>query len=396
MIPELLQPEIQKFISEKLNENLVQLALKKNPFTTIEWSSILNQIKAKKKADKKLPTWFNTSLIYYPEALSIEQTSSEELALYKSKLMHGKNIIDCSGGFGVDSYYFARQFEEVHHCEINAELSNIVNYNYKILNQDNIKCYAENSLTVLENSTTLYDWIYIDPSRRNDHKGKVFMFSDCEPNVNELLDFYLTKSNNIMIKSAPILDLSIGLDELTYVKEIHIIALNNEVKELLWIIEKQHTSQPLIKAINITQKTTYKNTFELNIEPFTNYNLPLKYLFEPNAAIMKSGRYNQLKNSFDIKKIHQHSHLFTSNTLFNNFPGRIFEIIKVIPFKEKEFKKEFNGSKMNISTRNFPLSPDEIKKKFKIKDGGEIYAFFSTNFQENKIVLMCNKIDSNE
>jgi 16S rRNA G966 N2-methylase RsmD len=229
----ILNPEIQAFINANIDTRISILALKKNPFQDMEWISILNQVEAKAKAKDKLPIWFNTENIIYPGKISIEQTSSEKTANHKTTIVSGESLIDLTGGFGVDDYYFSKKIKAVAHCEINPELSNIVKHNFEQLEAKNITCYEGDSSSTLRTLNQKWDWIYIDPSRRNYAKGKVFMLRDCLPNVPENLDYYFNNTNAILIKTAPLLDLSAGLSELKYVKTIHIIALENEVKELL-------------------------------------------------------------------------------------------------------------------------------------------------------------------
>ena len=216
----LLQPEIQDFINKNLNEDSTKLALKKNPFPEVNYSVLINQIIAQKKAKEKLPTWFLLENIIYPEKISIEQTSSETTAKYKASLVSGKKMIDCSGGFGIDGYYFSKQFQSVIHCELNPDLSQIVKHNFEVLKATNIDCFHGDSTEILEQLNERFDCIYIDPSRRNDAKGKVFMLADCLPNVIDLQDFYYQFTNTILIKTAPILDLRAGLLELKNVAQI--------------------------------------------------------------------------------------------------------------------------------------------------------------------------------
>ena len=221
----ILNPSIQEFIQKQIGISVAKLALQKNPFPEVEWIAILNQIEAKTKAKEKLPSWYNTANIIYPSKISVEQTSSENTAQYKSSLIEGESLIDLTGGFGVDDFYFAKQFTSVTQCEINSDLSAIVKHNFEQLGVTNIDCIPGDSQATLETLPTKWDWMYIDPSRRNDAKGKVFMLKDCLPNVPENLDFYFNKSKAILIKTAPLLDLAAGLSELQNVKAIHIVAL---------------------------------------------------------------------------------------------------------------------------------------------------------------------------
>lgn len=388
----ILHPEVQDYINKNLKIDPSVLILKGIPFTELKVSEVVEQIEAKNKCEKKLPTWFRQDNIYYPNKLNIEQTSSELTADYKSRLIKGKTLIDLTGGFGVDAYYFSKHFEEVTHCELNSELSRIVSYNLKLLKAHNIDVIAQDGLSYLQNSSKNYDWIYVDPSRRHDSKGKVFFLKDCLPNIPEHLNLLWSRSKNILIKTSPLLDITIGLNELENVKTIYVVAVNNEVKELLWILEQGFTGQIAIKTTNIKNQNSEHFDFfmEDEAQAETIYNQPLTYLYEPNAAIMKSGGFNALTTTFNVKKLHKHSHLYTSEKLIN-FPGRAFEIRKVIPYHKKHIKS-LAIQKANITTRNFLETVQNIRKQFKIKDGGDHYLFFTTNNDNEKIVLVCAKI----
>jgi hypothetical protein len=386
-----LKPEIQQFIDAHIGADISKLALQKNPFPEVEWIVVLNQIAAKTKAKDKLPTWFECANIIYPSKVSIEQTSSEKTALYKSELLSGISLIDLTAGFGVDDFYFSKRFEWVVHCEMNAELSEMVSHNFLEMKATNIKCFSGDSLQILEKLKRKFDWIYIDPSRRNETKGKVFMLRDCQPNVPELLHTYFKYADNILIKTAPILDITAGLSELENVKKIHIIAVDNEVKELLWEISKDYSSDIQIETVNITKDEQEKFTYNLGESTDVFYSLPLKYLYEPNSAIMKSGGFNFVAKTYQISKLHQHSHLYISNHIID-FPGRIFQIENIISYNKANMKQFLENSKANITTRNFPDTVESIRKKWKIKDGGNSYCFFTTDANHNKIALICTKI----
>lgn len=388
---EILRTEIQEFINANVHNDVAKLALKKNPFSEIDFAVILNQITAKSKSENKLPTWFQAKNIIYPSKISVEQTSSEKTALYKSEIISGESLIDLTGGFGVDDYYFSKQFKSVVHCEMNYELSDIVNHNFQQLKAENIKCFAGDSSEILKNLNRKFDWIYIDPSRRSDAKGKVFMLKDCLPNVPELLETYFEYSENILIKTAPILDISAGLIELSNVKTIHIVALENEVKELLWEIKKGHSGSIEIKTVNILKDKIEKLDFDLSREYYANLGLPKQYIYEPNSAVMKSGAFDAVSSLFEIDKLHGNSHLYTSDELID-FPGRTFQLEQIIPYAKSEMKAFLQNKKANITVRNFPETVENIRKKWKIADGGNQYCFFTTNLNNDKIVLLCTKI----
>ena len=387
---DLLNIDVQNFINDQLNQNITKLALQKNPFPHIEWITILEQIESKTKAKEKLPSWFSAKNIIYPPKISIEQTSSETTASYKSNLISGASLIDLTGGLGVDDFYFSKQFKKIVHCEINPDLSAITAHNFKQLNALHIECLSGDSQSILADSDQIWDWIYIDPSRRSESKGKVFMLKDCLPNVPENIDLYFSKSKSILIKTAPLLDLTAGLSELKNVKTIHIIALNNEVKELLWELHKDYSGTVSIKTVNILKNKEEKFDLPEN-NSLPTYGLAEEYLYEPNSAIMKSGGFDAVSSVFKLNKLHTNSHLYTNSELID-FPGRRFKINKQLNYNKLELKNNLINQKANITIRNFPETVENIRKKWKIKEGGNTYCFFTTDINNNKIVLICSKI----
>lgn len=390
MNPAILHPKIQQFITDNLKSDITKLILKGSPFEDVSIQELANQIVAKQKSEKKLPTWFSSKNIYYPAKLSIEQTSSEITAKYKSDLVSGNKIIDITGGFGVDCLQFSKHFKKVIHCEINDDLSTIVKHNYQQLNAHNIVTFSGDGLEFLKNTKEIFDCIYIDPSRRNDTKGKVFLLQDCLPNVPENIDFLFTKTHQILIKNSPILDITSTINELKFVKEIHIIAVNNEVKELLFLLEKDCTSSINIKTTNISKNNTQVFNFTYQEVKQSEYSEPLTYLYEPNAAILKSGGFHEITNQLEVFKIHQHSHLYTSENLID-FPGRTFKIDAVLSYDKKKINKLIPNKKANITTRNFPKTVAQIRKETKLKDGGNLFIFCTTNVINQLTVLFCSK-----
>lgn len=383
--------KLRHFVIDNTSADVVQLALQKNPFPEFSWTEILEQISGRQKAVDKLPTWFACATVVYPSKISVEQTSSETTAQYKSSLISGNTLIDLTGGFGVDAYYFAQKFKQVVHCEFNVTLSEIVRYNYEQLKVQNIECISGDGLEILQKKNQKFDWIYLDPARRNDRKGKVFMLEDCTPNVAELLTEYFKFSDKILIKTAPILDIQAGLKALKFVKTIRIVAVGNEVKEILWEIEQNFSEDINVIAVNIQNQHIQEFSFKLNDEAFSNYALPQKYLYEPNAAIMKSGGFTAVGQAYGLQKLHQNTHLYSSENLID-FPGRVFLIEQIIPYQKTEMKQCLQGKKAHVSVRNFPDSVDEIRKKWKINSGGDLYCFFTTDMNNRKIVLLCAKI----
>ncbi|MFD2561921.1 THUMP-like domain-containing protein [Aquimarina rubra] len=373
---------------------MTKLILSGSPFENISPQQLAQQISGRIKAKNKLPVWYQTRGVYYPPTLNLEQTSSETTALYKSNLVSGDTLIDLTGGFGIDDYYFSKTVKRVIHCELNAELSEIASHNFRVLGVTNIETKAADGLETLRKLKKV-DWIYLDPSRRHDSKGKVFFLEDCLPDVPSNLDFLFSKSDNILIKTSPLLDIHSGLKSLQFVKEIHVIAVNNEVKELLWVLEKEINTDVQIKTINIAKNLRQEFSFSLKDENniSAELSLPKKYLHEPNSAIMKAGGFQSVSKILGLQKLHQHSHLYTSQDPIE-FPGRSFELLSILPYQKQVLKKE-KITKANITTRNFPETVAEIRKKFKIKDGGETYLFFTTNCLNERVVLVCKKIRAN-
>lgn len=387
----ILHTGVQLFIDENLDADTLSVLLQKPLFDGISQKELVEQLEAKKKCKDKLPTWFTTPYIYYSNKLNIEQTSSEQTARYKASLVDGKSLLDLTGGFGVDTYFFSKKIEEVFHCEINKELSEIATYNFGVLGQENVTCIPEDGIHYLQNNSQKYDWIFVDPSRRNENIGKVFLLKDCLPNIPEQLPLLFSHTQKVLIKVSPILDLTQGLEELSFVKEVHVVAVNNEVKELLYLLEQHHTGDVMIKTINLTHGREVVFDFVLNEEKASSAQLghPQKFLYEPNAAILKSGGFKIVGEKYGLYKLHQHSHLYTSETLME-FPGRRFSIVQVLPYSKKTLRS-FSQTKANITTRNFPLSVAEIRKKHKIKDGGDRYLFFTKNHDDSLLVLDCSK-----
>lgn len=390
----LLENKVQKFINQCLDEPIGKLALRSSPFEGIQTPEILQQIQAKKKCKKKLPTWYNTPRLYFPNKLNIEQTSSETSAKYKSNLVKGKTLLDLTGGFGVDSLYFSKIISSVTHCEIDEHLSEIVAHNFKTFGNENIKTIAIDGLEFLTQNKKNFDWIYIDPSRRDSNKNKRYFIEDCTPNIAEHLDLLFKNTQQILIKMSPMLDLKVALMALPQTKAIHVVAIKNEVKELLFILEKKFCKEPTIKAINLeTNQSDFEFKYSDEVKSTVSYQNSLKYLYEPNSAVLKSGAFKNLAYQFDLKKLSQHSHLYTSMKLNPDFPGKIYLVEQELPYQKKNIRRIFSGSKANIKTRNFPKSIDQLKKEIKVADGGSLYVFFTT-VGRKKIVILTKKLSN--
>lgn len=371
----ILNSEVQDYIGNNLHTDAGKVALLKSPFKEVSAAELAGQIAAKKKATHKLSTWFNQQGIYYPPLLSIEQCSSETTAQYKANLAKGDTLLDLTAGFGVDSFFFAQKLSKVYSCEINPELSSISAHNAKILGANNIECLAHDGIDFLKNTDQKFGTIYIDPARRS-QSNKVFKLKDCTPDVTEHLELLLAKANRIVIKTAPLLDISAGLAELKNVSEIHIVSVKNECKELLWVIEKDFNADPQVvcATLNDQQKTFSFQLSEMNAPVAIASHRPPVYLYEPDVALLKSGAFNLVGARFGLHKLHQHSQLYSSDLFLPEFPGRIFKIEAWLSLNEIKKEKNLTG---NVIVRNFPEKAENLVKKYKIKPSHNDFIIFT-------------------
>lgn len=388
----LVRPDVQAYLEEHCHTPIATFIFKGSPFSDITIQELAQQLEGKRRIKSKLPLWYKTKGILFPPKINIEQTSSQATAQYKASLMKGNSIIDITGGLGIDCYHFSKVIAQVTHVEMNEELSAFAKANFETLGATEITTIIGDGIQYLSDQVTTYDTIYVDPGRRTDIKGKVFMLKDCLPNVPEYLDLLLSKCATLWIKTAPILDITAGLNELTNVSEIHIVAVKNEVKELLWRIDSIPSKETVIHTINCINNTTNTTSFTLQelYDTEATYNTPKTYLYEPNASLLKSGAFNWVSSHYSIDKLHQHTQLYTHDELIS-FPGRCFKIKQVVPYN-KQIKKALAIKKAHITIRNFNISVVELRKKLKITDGGDVYLFFTTLLGNQKVVLVCDKI----
>lgn len=382
-----------EFIEAHKNDLLIDVALLLSKQTTFDKEFILAQINGIQKAKSKIQEFYDTRNIIYPTKLSLEQCSSEKTGIYKSQLIKGKTLVDLTGGFGVDSFYLAKEYEQVTYIEQNTELYKTVKHNFGLLKATNIKLVNSTAEEFIKNNTQEFDVVYIDPSRRNQNK-RVFKLDECSPNIIELAPELFQFSDKILIKTAPLLDIKQTLKDLKNVSKIWVISVNNDCKEVLYLLEKGFSSEPEINTINLS-KTNQEFSFNYSQENEAGVELsePENYLYEANSAILKAGAFNSICEEYNIKKIAQHSHLYTSENLVENFTGRCFKIEHIIQYNLKEFRK-LNITKANVSCRNFKNNVAQVKQKLKLKDGGETYLFATTDLNDKPVLVVCSKIDS--
>jgi hypothetical protein len=382
--------DAQQFIKAHEGKPLAEVALLLGKLPQLPKDYILNQINGRAKAKQKLPEFYANEQIIYPSYLSMEQCSSEATAYYKAHLFQGKLAIDLTCGFGVDTYYLSKRFEQVITIEPNAELIDITTHNYEALNAQNISVVQSTAEEYLPTAPQV-NLIYIDPSRRVKTR-KVFKLVDGVPNVVELLPRMLQLAPHVMIKTSPLQDITQCLRELTNVKEVHVVALNNECKEVVYILERNFSGEPLIKTINLGKETQHFDFYLSNETTVKiSYTEQGNYVYEPNAAILKAGAFNSLCTKFALQKLAPNSHVYVSDELISNFPGRRFGLKHICAYNAKELAA-LGITQANITTRNFPYSVDVIRKKLKLKDGGDTYIFATKNKFDKPILLVCNSI----
>jgi 16S rRNA G966 N2-methylase RsmD len=329
----------------------------------------------------------------------LEQCSSEATARFKANILteeiKGKLVaVDLTGGFGVDSYFLSTIYESTHHVDVNEELLEIVKNNHKTLGTDSIKHHNETAKQFIENSTETFDVVYIDPSRRDQQSRKVFRLADCTPDITTLQHTIFKKSNSLLVKASPLLDIQQGLRELISVKKVLVVSVENECKELLFLAEKNYSGTFQIEAVDLYNSGLVRNTFtfssEQEKESKSKFSEPLSYLYEPNASIMKAGAFKLVGERYDLNKLSTNTHLYTSEKLIPDFPGRTFKIEKLNP-NQKELNSLVPTKQVNVITRNYPLRPEELKKKLNLRDGGDKYLIgFST--QTKKHVGLCLRL----
>lgn len=383
----ILSQEDKKFINENIKEEVSKLALKTHR-TASSMGFLLTQIQSRQKAVKKLPTWVgNQDTVFYSK-LSTEQCSSEITADYKASLVKGKSLLDLCSGFGVDDVAFSKKMDCVVGLELNTALVEIVKQNHKTLGCENITVENKSAEEYLSRSKDKFDWIYLDPARRDESNRKLVSFQECSPNVLELDLFRFT--DNVLVKASPMMDIRKAIQELDDVKEVHVVAVNNEVKELLFVCEKGYAGEVECVCVDLHKNERLTSNF-FEEETINSYSEPLKYLFEPNVAIMKAHLFYALAKRYNVQKLHPNTNIFTADEYDDTFQGRVFEKLAVYPYKPKGLKK-MGLKQANVIARNFFITTEEFKKKFKIKDGGDDYLLLCKENKGQQIVIHCKRI----
>jgi hypothetical protein len=372
----LLSEKVRQFIHQHANDDERELVLKYKAIEGVPLARIAEQIAGRRKAKDKLPTFYSTPDILYPRGINLEQSSSEQTAKFKTEVVkealtsHG-TVVDLTGGFGIDVYFFSKIFNKVEYIEPDELLVQIVQHNHRQLGAVNISHHHTIAENFLQTSWKA-DLVFIDPSRRT-RGQKVFKLSDCEPDVTALYNLIFEKTEYLLIKTSPLLDIQQALRELPTVQKVYVVSVANECKELLFLCKKTVLHEPEIITVNIlsahTQEFSFTKTQEQHI--IVAYSSPLEYLYEPNASLLKAGAFKVVTSRYGLFKIDVSTHLYTSTLYKEDFPGRVFRVEALIKNDPKIIQTYFPEGKANVMTRNYPLTVEELKKKTKLKDGGE-------------------------
>ncbi|MBR6064152.1 MAG: SAM-dependent methyltransferase [Bacteroidales bacterium] len=417
-----------QFIDEHLQEDVRQLALQKNKYKDIDFDFALRQIQGRKKTRDKLPLLASIPRFVFPPSLALEQCSSEITAKYKRIIINDilcrdtacrvsiendtdkssrntacrvstgnhRIMADLTGGFGIDTLFLSNLFETCHYVEPQRQLCDILSHNLKLLQFEHVQIHQTTMEDFIQDMEPV-DFLYLDPSRRNAQGSRVVSLEDCTPNIVQYKDILLQKARKVMLKLSPMLDIKRALAQLPETKEIYVLALNGECKELLLLLDVGVQKPLQYHAVNIwlegnsMKELCFDFTDEEEQNAIPKFDSQVgQYLYEPNAAILKAGAFKSLATHFGLNKLHPHTHLYTSDSLIKEFPGRIFRVQNIYSYKDAKTALK-TIQKANVAVRNFPQTADELKKSLKLADGGAVYVFGTTLDNGQKVIISCFK-----
>jgi hypothetical protein len=387
----------RRYVAAHLHDDPAHLALQARRHPHLPVPELVRQIQARQKARVKLPAWADNQDLIFPPALSVEQASSERTAAYKAAIVGGAaRLADLTGGFGADTAHFAAVVNQVDYVERDPRLAQVVAYNFAQLKITNAAVHAADAASFLKSSDATFDWLYLDPARRDQRGGKIFRLADCEPDVPKLLPLLLRHAPRILLKTSPMLDIELAIQELKHVRRLWVLAIDNEVKEVLYELGEEPAIDPERLAVNLRRDVSQQE-FRLNrareARAVPRYAEAQQYLYEPNAAILKAGAFKSIGSAFELIKLHQHSHLYTSCDLRTDFPGRIFRILAVEKADGNTLKSHLGPeARAHVTTRNFPESVADFRRRTGIREGGDIYLFATTDLRGRLVVLVCEKV----
>ena len=405
------------FVCKHANDDVRKLALSAKRTENLDLSFALDQIAGRQKARVKLPSWFATadramgenvdenSLLVFPPHISMEQCSSEQTARYKKLVLdrlldrdrsRTANFIDVTGGFGVDFSFLAQGFAEATYVERQEHLCEIARHNFPLLGLPHANVICKELESPLELTDLQETVVFIDPARRDTNGNRTYAIGDCAPNILGFIGELLQKASLVMVKLSPMLDWHQTVEDLNRacknkdaVREVHIVSTQNECKELLIVLSERYESALEVHCVNDEETFVFSPNASVAQSPVVASE-PQK-LYVPNASIMKAGCFVEIENTFGIRQIGKNSHLFVGDSV-SAFPGRVFNILCVTTMNKKELKSALSGiDRANIATRNFPLTPEQLHKRLKVKDGGDIYLFATTTDEGDHVIYVTKK-----
>lgn len=381
-------------MQDHLKEDPAHLLLKQRPIEGIDLKEAAQQIAARQKMANKLPEWVADSRVLFPASLSLEQSSSELTARYKSNRVGGATLVDLTGGLGVDTFYMGQQFKKVVYLERQEALAQLAKHNFSLLNRSRTQyqVLTEDSISYLTKTKEGYDWLYVDPARRGANDSKLYKLSDCEPDILEHWDLLKNRADHIMVKTSPMLDIKAALHEIPDIQEILVVAVRNEVKEVLLLWHQGEKKKTSVTAVDLKEeRSRFTFTLEQEKQAEVNYALPQNYLIEPYAALLKAGGFRSFASAYGLAKIHPNTHLYTASELPGGIPGRVFEIVEEVKLDKKTLRRIFPSGKVNVVVRNHPLKPDILKTKYRLKDGGEEFLIAATTMDGKPRAYRCRR-----
>lgn len=405
----LINEKTWEFVRRHADDDVRKLALQGTRDGEVDLPMALQQIAGWQTARRKLPSWAAVEGIVYPPHLNMEQCSSERTARYKAQIVgRGDIFVDLTGGFGIDFYWLSQGFQQRIYVEQNEALCTLADHNFRQLGHAcMVKC---STAAAFLQTLTHADLIFLDPARRNEHGGRTYGIVDCTPNVLEMLPLLLQKSDRVLLKLSPMLDWQAAVTELQFVSEVHILSTDNECKELLLLLEPsaepRSVEDCLVVCVNndqvfkVNAKEQGRDLLQVK-SGFTSsktgvyfkQNQESLFLYEPNASIMKAGCFSVLEQRFPVSQVAPNSHLFLSSDEIGDFPGRRFQIQAISSLNKKELSSVLAPlDRANMTVRNFPMTVDQLRKKLKLKDGGDTYIFATTMADGQHRLLICRKI----
>jgi hypothetical protein len=392
-LSEVTSAEFRQFVQDHLAEDPALLLFKYQGKVNFDLKAAVQQISSRQKAAKKLPEWVANTALIFPASIALEQSSSEETARFKAAFLYGEAMIDLTGGFGVDCFYLSEHFKNAIYCEQNEELAAIAKHNFNVLAPGKFEVVSGDGLDFLQKTKLHFGLIYADPARRGSGNQKLYKLQDCQPDVVGAWELMKGKSNRILLKVSPMLDISKAWNELPDIQKITVVSVKNEVKELLLSWEKGKEMAP--KRIEAVDLGSDLQAFDFSPSEEESAASVLgeaeKYLFEPLSGILKAGAFKLFGERFGLKKLEKNSHLYTGSAVPDKIPGRIFEVIREISLKKQEISAHFPTGKINVICRNYIIGAEELKKKLGLKDGGEDF-LVGTKSGSGYKVFWCKRI----